>query len=271
LAEASTIRVVITALIGNAALAAAKYVVAAFSGSGAMFAEAVHSTVDTGNEALLLLGIQRTERPEDGRHTFGHGKEIYFWSFVVAILLFGLGAGVSISKGFDKLGEPQPLAHVGWIYLVLALGLLFQLATWLLAWREVRETRAGRPLLTAIRRANDPALFPLIFADTAAVIGLVAALVGVFCTDQLGWLWADGAATLLIGAIMALAAILLVAETRGLLIGEAAEPHLVEDIIGVAGRAAFVHAVNEVRTMQVGRADWLVNLSVDARDHLSAG
>ena len=270
MAKAST-RVAIIALIGNAALAAANYVVAGFSGSGAMFAEAVHSTVDTCNEALLLLGIQRAERPGDERHQFGHGKEIYFWSFVVAILVFGLGAGVTIAKGIDKLEAQQPLEHAGWAYLVLAAALLFQLGSWVVTWRQLGTAGAGRPLLTALRQAKDPALFPLIFADTGAIAGLLLALVGVFCADRLGWLWADGAATLAIGCLLVLAAVVLLVETRGLLIGAAAEPHLIEDIIGVAGRAAFVHGVNEVRTMQLGPSDILVNLSVDARDHVPAG
>ena len=141
-----------------------------------MFAEAVHSTVDTGNEALLLLGMQRAERPGDARHQFGHGKEIHFWSFVVAILLFGLGAGVSIAKGIDKLEAQQPLQHAGWAYLVLAVALLFQLGSWIVAWRQLGTAGAGRPLLTALRQAKDPALFPLIFADTGAIAGLLVAL-----------------------------------------------------------------------------------------------
>ena len=188
-----------------------------------------------------------------------------------ALLLFGLGAGFAIAKGIDKLEAQQPLEHVGWAYLVLAVALVFQLGSWIVTWRQLGEAGAGRPLLTALRRAEDPALFPLIFADSGAIVGLLVALFGIFCADSLGWLWADGAATLAIGGTMALAAVLLLVETRGLLIGAAAEPHLIEDIIGVAGRAAFVHGVNEVRTMQVGPSDILVNLSVDARDHVSAG
>jgi divalent metal cation (Fe/Co/Zn/Cd) transporter len=230
----------------------------------------VHSSVDAGNEALLLLGIQRAERTGVAHH-HARGREVQFWSLVAAVLVLGIGAGVSIGKGFERLGELQPLRHASWIYLVIAMALLFQIGAGLLAWRAIGEARAGRPLLAVLRQAKDPAFFPLIFADIAAIAGLVAALIGVFGADRLGWLWADGAAALLIGAIMALAAVLLLGETRGLLIGAGAEPHLVEDIIGVAGRAAFVHGVNEVRTMQFGPGDVLVNLSVDARDYVSAG
>ena len=264
--EAST-RLAIVALIGNAALAAAKYVVAAVSGSGAIFAEAVHSTVDACNEALLLLGIQRTD---GGRHP-GGGREIYFWSIVAAILVFGVGAGVSISRGIERLGAPVALGQVGWIYLVLAVALVFQLASWIAAWRRLGDAGAGRPLLARLRQADDSALFSLVFADTAAVAALLVALAGVAGSDRLGWLWADGAAALGVGGILGLAGLVLAIETRGLLVGEASEPGLMEDIMGVAGQAAFVHGVNEVRTMQLGPGDILVNLSVDARDHLSAG
>ena len=270
MAKGST-KVAITALIGNAALAAAKFVVAAFSGSGAMFAEAVHSAVDTANDVLLLLGIQRGERTAVGRDDSGHAKEVRFWSFVPAILLFGLGAGVAISKGIEKLEAQRSLEHAGWLYLILAAALVFQLGSWIAARRQLGAAGAGRPLLTALRQSKDPALFPLIFAETGAIAGLVVALAGIFGADRLGWLWADGVAALAIGGILALAGVLLLAETRGLLIGPPADPRLIDDIIGVAGRAGFVNGVNEVRTMRVGPAEILVNLSVDARDHVSGG
>jgi cation diffusion facilitator family transporter len=270
LAGGST-RVVIAALIGNAAIAATKYASAALTGSSAMFAEAVHSTVDTGNQTLLLVGMNRAERPADARHPFGHGMEIYFWAFVVAILLFGLGAGVSFYEGVQKLANPEPLRNAVWNYVVIGFAILFEAGAWIVAWREFDRVRGKLPVLRAVRQSKDPALFTVLFEDTAALMGLVAALAGVFAADRLGLLWADGVATLVIGAILATAALLLAIETKSLLIGEAASPALVEDVIGVAGRAGFVDAVNEVRTMHFGPADVLVNLSVDARDHLTAG
>jgi cation diffusion facilitator family transporter len=264
-------RVVIAALLGNAGIAAVKYVAAAISGSGAMFAEAIHSTVDTGNQTLLLIGMRRAERPANEQHPFGFGKEIYFWAFVVAILLFGLGAGVSFYEGVNKLRNPHPLESVVWNYVVIGIAIVFESGAWAVAWREFDKTRGRRPIIRALRQSKDPALFTVLFEDTAALMGLFAALVGIFCADRLGWLWADGAATLVIGSILALAALIMAIETKSLLIGEAASPRLVEDIIGMAGQAPFVEAVNEVRTMHFGPADVLVNLSVDARDHLSAG
>ncbi len=264
-------KVVIAAMIGNGLIAATKFVAAAITGSGAMFAEAVHSTVDTGNQGLLFVGIKRAARPADARHPFGYGQEIYFWAFVVAILLFGLGSGVSIYEGIHKLGDPQPLQNVVWNYAVIGLAIVFESGSWYVAWREFSATRGQAPVLRALRQSKDPATFTVLFEDTAALLGLFAALLGVLAVDRLGWLWADGVATLTIGAILGVAALLLAIETKSLLIGEAADPDLVNDIIGVAGRASFVDGVNEVRTMHFGPGDILVNLSVDARDHLSAG
>lgn len=264
-------RVVIAALIGNSAIAATKFVAAVVTGSSAMFAEAVHSVVDTGNQALLLVGIRRSARPADAAHPFGYGKEIYFWAFVVAILLFALGAGVSIYEGVHKFSNPHPIENAIWNYVVLGIALAFESTAWVIAWRAFDDVRGTRGIWRTVRQSKDPALFTVLFEDTAAILGLLAAFVGVFCADRFGIIWADGAASLVIGGILAIAAVLLAIETKGLLIGEAASPDLVEDIIGLAGQAPFVDGVNEVRTMHFGPADVLVNLSVDARDSLSAG
>ena len=250
-------RVVITALLGHAAIAAAKYVAAAVTGSVAMLAEAVHSTVDTGHQVLLLVGLQRAARAEHAAQRFGQGREVHFWAVVLAILLFGLGAGVSVHAGLDRLADPRPLQAVGWAYLVLAVAIAFDAGVLAVAWQAAAS--------------KGPARFVLLFAHGVALAGLGVALLGVFCSDRLGWLRADGAAALFIGVLLAAAALALAGETRRLLIGEAASPDLVEDLLGVAGAAAFVEGVNEVRTVHFGPGDVLVNLSVDARDHLTAG
>jgi cation diffusion facilitator family transporter len=268
---AGSTRVVIAALLGNAAIAVTKFVAASITGSSAMFAEAVHSVVDTGNQMLLLLGMHRAARPADARHPFGYGKEIYFWAFVVAILLFGLGAGISFYEGIHKIRAPEPIRDAVWNYAVLAVAMLFEAGAWLVAYRAFERVRGDRPWFRALRQSKDPALFTVLFEDTAAMMGLAAAFVGVFCADRLGWLWADGAASLVIGCILALAAAVLANETKGLLIGEAAEEGLVEDIIGIAGAAPFVDGVNEVRTMHFGPADVLVNISVDVHDAMTGG
>lgn len=268
---AGSARVVIAALIGNSAIAVTKFAAAAVTGSSAMFAEAIHSVVDTGNQALLLYGLKRAGRPADAAHPYGYGKELYFWAFVVAILLFALGAGIAFYEGFHKLLNPHPITNANWNYAVLGLAMLFEAAAWTVAYRAFEKVRGKTPIMRAVRQSKDPALFTVLFEDTAAMLGLVAAACGIFAADRLGLLWADGAATLVIGAILAMAAVFLAIETKGLLIGEAASPDLVEDIVGLAGQASFVEAVNEVRTMHFGPSDVLVNLSVDARDSLTAG
>jgi cation diffusion facilitator family transporter len=162
--------VVIAALLGNAAIAVTKFVAAAFTGSSAMFAEAVHSVVDTGNQALLLIGLARAERPADARHAFGHGKEIYFWAFVVAMVLFALGAGVAIYEGLHKLADPHPMRNAGWNYLVLGIAFLFEAGAFTVAWREFDKVRGKVPILRAVRQSKDPALFTVLFEDSAAML-----------------------------------------------------------------------------------------------------
>jgi cation diffusion facilitator family transporter len=269
LASGST-RVVIAALIGNAAIAVTKFAAAAVTGSSAMFAEGVHSVVDTGNQALLLFGLRRAARPADERHPFGYGKEIYFWAFVVAILLFALGSGISIYEGVHKIRDPHPMENVSWNYVVLGLAMVFEAGAWWVAYREFDKVRGSLPLLRAVRQSKDPALFTVLFEDSAAMLGLVAAFVGIFCAAQFGILWADGAASLTIGFILAAAALFLAIETKGLLIGEAADDELVGGVAHLAQQQAFVAGVNELRTIHFGPEDVLVNLSVDARDTVTA-
>ncbi|HMQ94270.1 MAG TPA: cation diffusion facilitator family transporter [Amaricoccus sp.] len=265
-----TTKVVIAALIGNAAIAVTKFAAAAFTGSSAMFAEAVHSVVDTGNQLLLLYGIRRSGRPADAVHPFGYGKEIYFWAFVVAILLFALGSGISIYEGLHKIADPHPITDAYVNYIVLGLAMVFEAAAWTVAYRAFERERGNTPILRAVRQSKDPALFTVLFEDSAAMLGLLAALTGVFLSDRFGILRADGAASLVIGGILAVAAVLLAIETKGLLIGEAASDDLLQSVIGLAGQAPFVEGVNEVRTMHFGPADVLVNISVDARNSLMA-
>jgi divalent metal cation (Fe/Co/Zn/Cd) transporter len=190
---------------------------------------------------------------------------------VVAILLFALGSGISFYEGVHKIQNPHVMENAKWNYVVLALAFCFEAIAWWIALKEFNSVRGKTPLLRAVRESKDPALFTVLFEDSAAMLGLVAAFVGVFFADRMGVLWADGAASIAIGMILAAAAVTLAIETKGLLIGEAADDTLVEGIIGLAGQAPFVMAVNEVRTMHFGPQDVLVNLSVDARDTLSAG
>jgi cation diffusion facilitator family transporter len=269
MASGST-KVVVAALLGNSAIAVTKFIASTITGSSAMFAEAIHSVVDTGNQGLLLLGIHRARRPADDRHPFGYGKEIYFWAFVVAIILFALGAGVSIYEGVHKIIDPNPITNVVWNYVVLGLAIAFEAGAWWIAYAEFDKVRGKTPIFRAVRQSKDPALFTVLFEDTAAILGLVTAFVGVFLADAFDLVWADGAATLVIGLILAAAAIFLAIETKGLLIGEGADEDLVADIMRITGRESFVERVAESRTLHFGPEDVLVTLSIDARDTATA-
>lgn len=263
-------RVVIAAMVGNAALAMTKLMAAAVTGSVAMVATAIQSAVDAGTQAGVLFGL-RAGRPADARHAFGYGRDIYFWAFVVAILLFAFGAGIAVDRGLAQMRNPQPVTEAFRAYWVLALALVFEGAALAMAWRAVEREPDGRPVWQAMRAETDPVFVTALFGKGAGLLGLAVAFLGLLLADRFGMPGADGAASVAIGVILAATALMLAVQTRGLLIGEAASDALIEDIIGVAGQAAFVDGVNEARTMHFGPADVLVNLSVDARDHLTAG
>ena len=263
--------VIYAALAGNTVIAAGKFVVASITGSSAMFSEGVHSLVDTGNQALILLGLRRARRPADEEFPFGHGKEIYFWSFVVAMSIFGLGAGVSIYEGIQHLLDPTELTNVGWSYGMLGFAMVVEGGAWLLAFREFDRTRGRRSFLEAIEHGKDPTTYVVLFEDTAALAGLLVALVGIALTQWTGLAWIDGAASIVIGGILAATAFWLAKETMGLLIGESADPEVTRGIRSIASGQAGVVRVNEVLTMHMGPDFVLVNLSIDFEDALDAG
>jgi cation diffusion facilitator family transporter len=263
-------KVVIAALAGNAMIALTKFAAAAFTGSSAMFSEAIHSTVDAGNQALLLYGMKRAERPADARHPFGYGPEVYFWAFVVAILIFSIGAGVSIYEGVVKLGHPEPVTDAYVNYIVLGLAILFESVSWWVAFREFNAVKGGRGYLAAIRVSKDPALFTVLLEDSAALLGLVIALVAIALAEALGLPALDGVASILIGVMLAGVAVLLAYETKGLLIGEAADPKVLVGVREIVGESGGVKRINEVLTMHMGPREVLLTLSVDFHDRLSS-
>ncbi len=258
--------VIYAALAGNAAIAATKFVAAAYTGSSAMLSEAVHSVVDTGNQGLLLLGISRSKRPADPEHPFGYGMEVYFWAFVVAILIFGLGAGISFYEGVSQLRDPHPVSNFLVNYVVLGLAMLFEGAAWTMAFREFNRVRGNRSILAEVRRSKDPTVFTVLFEDSAAILGLIVACLGLLGAQFLGLVWADGAASIGIGIILALAALGLARETKSLLTGEAAAPGTVEAIRLMALSEPAVRGVNELRSMHFGPDDILANISLDFVD-----
>jgi len=259
-------RVIYAALAGNALIAVTKFAAGTYTGSSAMLSEAVHSLVDTGNQGLLLLGIARSRRPADNEHAFGYGMELYFWAFVVAILIFGLGAGISFFEGITKLSDPHPVTNFAVNYAVLAAAMIFEGAAWLVAFREFNRVRSRRGFFEAVHRSKDPTVFTVLFEDSAAMLGLVAAFIGLLATQFLHVVWADAAASIVISAILALTAIGLAYETKSLLTGEAASASTVKGIRGMALAEPAVRAVNELRTMHFGPHDILAAISLDFDD-----
>ena len=250
------------AIAGNSAIAVTKFIAAGISGSSAMLSEAVHSLVDTGNGFLLLLGLRRSRREPDRAHPFGYGKEVYFWSLVVAMLIFAGGGGVSIYEGIKHLVHPGELGDPTMSYIVLGLAIVFEGAAFTVAYREFRGAIGDTPLWPAIRQAKDPTAFAVLLEDSAALAGLVVALIGVYAASTLGNPYIDGAASVVIGLILMGVAAVLAWESRGLLIGEAGTPEMVEGVREAALAEEAVDSVTNVRTMHVGPHTVIANLEL---------
>ena len=263
-------KVVYAALFGNTVIAVTKFAAAGLTGSSAMFSEAIHSVVDTGNQLLLLFGMKRATRPADVLHPFGYGMELYFWTFVVAILIFAVGAGFSVYGGVNKVLEPHAVTDVTINYLVLGIAMVFEAFAWVVAFREFQKSRGRESFLTAIRASKDPIVFTVLFEDSAAMLGLIVAFVGILLSDQLGLPVLDGVASIVIGVILAVIAALLAYESKGLLIGEAASPVVVAGVREILDGDQRITRLNELLTMHLGPADVLLNVSVDFADELSS-
>lgn len=264
-------KVIFAALAGNSLIAVTKFAAAAYTGSSAMLSEGIHSLVDTGNQGLLLFGIRQAKRPADDRHPFGYGVELYFWSFVVAILIFAVGAGVSIYEGIQKLLHPHPVENAFVAYIVLALAMVFEAGAWWIAYKEFAATKDDAGVLEAVQRSKDPTIFTVLFEDTAAMLGLIVAFLGLLGVEFLGLPWLDGAASIVIGLILAGTAALLAYETKGLIVGEAADPEVVQAIKGIVTAVSAVERMNELRTLHRGPEDVLLAVSLDFKDDLSTG
>jgi cation diffusion facilitator family transporter len=270
MAASSSKTVIYAALIGNGLIAITKFIAAAFTGSAAMLSEAVHSVVDTGNQGLLLYGIKRSNRPPDDRHPFGYGMELYFWAFVVAILIFAGGAGISIYHGVEKILHPHPVENAYVNYIVLALAMVFEAFAWWVAFRAFQVAKGKLGYFEAVRRSKDPALFTVLFEDSAAMLGLIVAMVGIALGQWLDMPILDGVASVLIGVILAVTAALLAYEAKGLLIGEGVEPEVKEGVLAILNRQDDILRVNELRSMHLGPEEVLLTISVDFASGLSA-
>ncbi len=259
-------KVIYAALIGNALIAITKFIASTLTGSSAMLSEGVHSLVDTGNQLLLLHGLRRSRQPADEEFPFGHGKEVYFWSFVVAILVFAVGAGVSIFEGIEHVLHPKPIESPMINYLVLGLAMLFEGTAWGFAFREFNAMRGKQSVFHAVRHGKDPTLFVVLFEDSAAMLGLFVAFVSVMLVQFTGNPIYDGVASIIIGLILGATAVWLAYESKSLVTGESASPEVVEGIRRIAQAEPGVEHLNEVLTMHMGPEYVLVNLSVDFSD-----
>jgi len=268
---AGSTRIIIAALVGNALIAVTKFAAAAYTGSSAMMSEGVHSVVDTGNQMLLLFGLKQSHKPADEDFPFGHGKEVYFWSFVVAILLFAVGAGVSFYEGVTRVITPHPVENIIVNYIVLGLAMVFEGGAWYFAFKEFGRVKGSRGYIDAVRQGKDPTFFVVLFEDSAAMLGLIVALFGVWLGDVTGNPIFDGIASIIIGLILGGTAAWLAYETKSLLIGERADREVVDGIRRLVKNQPSVHHVNEVLTMHMGPEFILVNVSVDFSDNIRAG
>lgn len=264
----SSKKVIYAALVGNGLIAITKFIASTITGSSAMMSEGIHSTVDTGNQLLLLLGLKKAKKPADEHYPFGHGKEIYFWSFVVAIMIFAVGAGISIYEGIHSLMDPHPIENPLVNYIVLGLAMIFEGLAWYFAWKEFNKVRGDRGYYEAVRKEKNPTTFVVLFEDSAAMLGLIVAFIGIAVGQITGVHAFDGIASIIIGIILGFTAAWLAYETKGLLIGESADTKVVEGITNIALEQKTISSVNEVLTMHIGPEYILLNLSVNFEDSL---
>ena len=260
---------IFAAIAGNVAIAATKLVAAFFSGSSAMLSEGIHSLVDTGNGGLLLLGFHQSQKPPDANHPFGHGKELYFWSLVVAILIFALGGGMSVYEGVSHLFHPQ-VVHSIWNYVVLGFAIVFESFSFYFAFRAFRTEMSGRGVFQTIRKSKDPTTFTVLFEDTAALLGLIVAFLGIFLGHMLNNPYLDGVASIIIGAILAVVAGFLAYESKGLLIGEGVDPQVLASIRTLAAADSAVEEVRKSLTMHFSPNDVLLTLDIRFKKNLKS-
>jgi cation diffusion facilitator family transporter len=259
------------ALAANLGIALAKFIAAAITGSSSMLTEGVHSLVDSGNQLLLLYGQHRARKPPDRSHPFGYGRELYFWAFVVAILIFAVGAGVSIYEGWAHIVEPEPLRDPLINYIVLAIAFALEGTSWAIAVKEFGARRGGFTWWQSVRRSKDPAGFIVLFEDSAALLGLFVAAIGVWASHHYGDPRIDGVASIAIGLVLALVAVLLAREAKGLLIGESADPVLIEQLWKAIDGRPQITAVNHIRTIHTAPDAVFVAISADFEDALTMG
>lgn len=251
------------ALAANVAIAVTKFIAAGLTGSSSMLSEGIHSLVDSGNECLLLVGLSQSQRPPSREHPFGHGKELYFWSLIVGVLIFGVGGGVSLYEGILHVRNPPPLQDATWDYIVLACAALFEGISFVIGWRQFSTERRGRPVLEALQESKNPATFTVVAEDSAALVGLAIAAIGIYLSHRFDRPEIDGMASIAIGLLLAGVAVVLIHESRGLLVGEGISAATARAIRDMATSEGFCE-IGPILSMYMGPDEVLVTLSVQA-------
>lgn len=261
---------IFAAIIGNLLIAVTKFVAAAFTGSSAMLSEGIHSVVDTGNGGLMLLGVYKSKKPPDEAHPFGHGRELYFWSLIVALSIFAVGGGVSIYEGIKHIQHPVEIENPVWNYAVLGLSFVFESISWFFGWKAFEKTRNGDGIFRAIHISKDPTNFTVLLEDTTALLGLIIAFLGVFFGHYFNFPFFDGIASVFIGLLLCCAALVLGYETKGLLIGEAVEREDLKDIKRIVSAEPHVEKVLNALTLYFGPNEVLLTLELQFEQNISA-
>ena len=271
MATASSKFAIYAAIGANLAIAIMKFVAAALTGSSAMVSEGIHSLVDTGNGGLLLFGIHKSKQPADATHPFGYGKELYFWSLIVAVLIFGVGGGISIYEGIAHLLHPRPLEDPFWSYLVLGFAAVFEGLVFVVAFRAFQALKGeDESIWQAIKSSKDPTTFTVLFEDAAAMLGLIFAFVGIFLAHQFENPYLDGVASVCIGLLLAAVAVVLAYESKGLLVGEGTDPQTLEKIRKLAEADPGVKKMLMPLTMHFGPDTVLLTVDIEFHERLSA-
>jgi cation diffusion facilitator family transporter len=253
---------IVAAIIGNLAIATTKFIAAAFTGSSAMLSEAIHSVVDTGNGGLMLLGVYKSRKPPDFEHPFGHGRELYFWTLIVGILIFAIGGGMSAYEGIIHMSHPTPTENIVWSYGVLGLAAIFEGTSWYFGWKAFRAEKGGQGILEAIHTSKDPTSFTVLLEDSAALLGLLFAFLGIFLGRLLGLPFLDGLASIVIGALLSAVAVLMVYESKGLLIGEGLDRETLKELRALVEADPDVEHVQHLHTIYQGAHSVLLTIEL---------
>ncbi len=261
---------IIAAIVGNLLIAITKFIAAAFTGSSAMLSEGIHSVVDTGNGGLMLLGVHNSKKPPDETHPFGHGRELYFWALIVALTIFAVGGGVSVYEGIKHIQHPVEIENPVWNYAVLGLSFIFECISWYYGWKAFQATRKDQTILRTIQDSKDPTSYTVLLEDSAALLGLIIAFLGVFLGHYFNFPFFDGIASVFIGLLLCSVALFLGYETKGLLIGESVDPEMIREIRQIAEAERSVEKAVKVLTIYFGAGEVLLTLELKFARDISA-